>query len=243
MKAFTGVWALVLDSPVCIPIINQEIDMAKVCRFFHPMVGNMVKRRHWILNSGGLRSLIATALAVHENDRSRVELVHIQDGRPTAKQRLQHVQRQARHFQLAPPQVLNMSHLFAGLAADDGQPYLGALHRPQMFLAAAQLACRHTVATLTWPGSMREDVDCAAIATEQMVICDHLGQLESLEMPRFDAPLLEMSDAQILELGLHLNVPWELAWSCLRNRDTPCNNCEGCRRRREAFESLSVTAR
>ncbi len=49
------------------------------------------------------------------------------------------------------------------------------------------------------------------------------------------APFVDMSKAEIVELGLALEVPYELTWSCYRGEEHPCRSCPTCIEREEAF--------
>ena len=49
------------------------------------------------------------------------------------------------------------------------------------------------------------------------------------------APFVDMSKAEIVRMGLALEVPYELTWSCYRGEERPCRNCPTCIEREEAF--------
>jgi len=49
------------------------------------------------------------------------------------------------------------------------------------------------------------------------------------------APLVDMSKAEIVSMGLALKVPYELTWSCYRGEEHPCRSCPTCIEREEAF--------
>jgi len=49
------------------------------------------------------------------------------------------------------------------------------------------------------------------------------------------APLVDMSKAEIVRMGLALQVPYELTWSCYRGEERPCRTCPTCIEREEAF--------
>lgn len=48
-------------------------------------------------------------------------------------------------------------------------------------------------------------------------------------------PLIEMSKAEVVELGLELGVPFDATWSCMLKRARHCGRCVQCRARKEAF--------
>ncbi|MFP4144714.1 MAG: 7-cyano-7-deazaguanine synthase [Phycisphaeraceae bacterium] len=194
-----------------------------------------------ILHSGGLRSLVATALALRDTARQRITLIHVADGRRGGALRLAHCQQQARHFQIGRLRELSLPHLFGhGHGAQgDGAP-MGHLAAAQMLLAGLAQARFEQAGRLVWPLSCAGDVRAAARAGEQMLLASHLGDLEPGEMPRLEAPLLEMTDAQVVELGSQLDVPWQLAWTCLASRHPACQTCPNCQRRQRAFQLAGV---
>jgi len=54
------------------------------------------------------------------------------------------------------------------------------------------------------------------------------------------APFLNLSKLEILFIGKHLNVPYELTWSCYHGSKTPCRKCPACIERKVAFELLGI---
>ena len=105
-----------------------------------------------------------------------------------------------------------------------------------------QMSCNPAIGGIG-KGHLVREIDALggamARATEQMLLCEHLGDLEG-PMPQVSAPLLELTDQQIVELGGQLEVPWRLAWSCLGQNETPCHACSACHRRQAAFAEAGM---
>lgn len=194
-----------------------------------------------ILSSGGLRSLVATALAMQGPEKVRVTLIHILDGRDNAVTRLAYVRQQAEALGITRVSEIDLPHVFGGGQGVDaeGRP-IGTLVGPQRLMAGIAHARQAQAQRLTWPMSADGDVKAIGRATEQMVLCGHLCDLEGVPMPAIDAPLLEYTDQQIIELGGQLGTSWHLAWSCLGSGERPCRSCAGCRRRAAAFDEAGV---
>jgi 7-cyano-7-deazaguanine synthase len=53
-------------------------------------------------------------------------------------------------------------------------------------------------------------------------------------------PLVHLTKAQIIKLGLKLGVPFELTWSCYAGGRRPCLRCESCQLRERGFSQLGI---
>jgi len=49
------------------------------------------------------------------------------------------------------------------------------------------------------------------------------------------APLISTNKIGAVKLGIKLNVPFKLTWSCHNNLEIPCDTCSNCKARTEAF--------
>ena len=52
------------------------------------------------------------------------------------------------------------------------------------------------------------------------------------------APCIDLNKQEIIELGLNINAPIELSYSCYKGDEKPCGVCESCMRRKRAFKNL-----
>jgi 7-cyano-7-deazaguanine synthase len=53
-------------------------------------------------------------------------------------------------------------------------------------------------------------------------------------------PVIAMKKSEIVELGQRLNAPFELTWSCYRESDEACGDCDSCALRLRAFRAAGV---
>ena len=53
-------------------------------------------------------------------------------------------------------------------------------------------------------------------------------------------PLIAMRKAEIIRLGLELNAPFDLTWSCYSHEHEACGVCDSCVLRLRAFEAAGV---
>jgi len=51
---------------------------------------------------------------------------------------------------------------------------------------------------------------------------------------RVESPTVSMTKRDIVEVGLQLDIPWKLLWSCYRGGEEMCGRCESCQRLRRA---------
>jgi len=62
----------------------------------------------------------------------------------------------------------------------------------------------------------------------------------TLKPPAIDAPLINLDKAGIVRLGVAIDAPLALSWSCYESGDLPCRVCESCLRRARAFAEVGV---
>ena len=54
------------------------------------------------------------------------------------------------------------------------------------------------------------------------------------------APLVDLSKADIVRLGLDIGAPLHLTWSCYRGGAVPCGDCDSCHLRAKGFAEAGV---
>lgn len=64
-----------------------------------------------------------------------------------------------------------------------------------------------------------------------------IGSIYDIEI---EAPLIDKSKKEIVELGVKVGAPLELSYSCYIGEETHCGVCESCMRRKRAFQSAGV---
>ena len=53
-------------------------------------------------------------------------------------------------------------------------------------------------------------------------------------------PLINLSKKEIVEKGIALNAPLNFTWSCYKNEDVPCGECDSCALRAMGFEQAGI---
>ena len=74
--------------------------------------------------------------------------------------------------------------------------------------------------------------DCSAQFIAAMSAAIRIGTYEKIHLV---APFLCQSKAEVVKVGLQLNVPYHLTWSCYERGEIPCGQCATCIDRARAF--------
>jgi 7-cyano-7-deazaguanine synthase len=57
---------------------------------------------------------------------------------------------------------------------------------------------------------------------------------------RLEVPLLRHRKSEIVRLGLELNTPFHLTWSCYQDEETACGSCDSCALRLRGFREAGA---
>ena len=79
--------------------------------------------------------------------------------------------------------------------------------------------------------------DCSEVFNKAMNEAIYEGSGHQL---RIEAPFVNMNKAEVVKLGLELEVPYHLTWSCYEGGDKPCRKCGTCIDRAAAFAANGV---
>jgi 7-cyano-7-deazaguanine synthase len=69
---------------------------------------------------------------------------------------------------------------------------------------------------------------------------NHVLEVGSLYDIKIEAPLINMIKMDIVKLGININAPLDLTYSCYMGGSIHCGTCESCIRRRRAFNLAGV---
>lgn len=58
---------------------------------------------------------------------------------------------------------------------------------------------------------------------------------------KIEAPLIDMTKAEIIKAGTALGLDYGLTWSCYQGDDKPCGRCDSCKLRLAAFEAAGMS--
>ena len=65
---------------------------------------------------------------------------------------------------------------------------------------------------------------------EVLSICDY-------HKINFEAPFQDLSKAEIIKVGLDMNLDYSKAWTCYEGKEKPCGKCSACLERALSFEA------
>ena len=211
-----------------------------------------------VLFSGGVDSTTALALAINQYGHENVVALSISYGQKHNKEiqaanqiakyyQVEHIFLDlAKIFEYSDCSLLNHSskeiphETYAKqLSKTDGKPVTTYVpFRNGLFLSSAASIALSKNCNLIYYGAHKDDAagnaypDCSEIFNNAMNQAIYEGSGHQLQI---EAPFVNKSKADIVKIGLDLNVPYHLTWSCYEGNDKPCGKCGTCLDRQEAF--------
>lgn len=211
-----------------------------------------------VLFSGGVDSTTALALAINQYSHENVVALSISYGQKHDKEiqaanqiakyyQVEHIFLDlAKIFEYSDCSLLNHSskeiphETYAKqLSKTDGKPVTTYVpFRNGLFLSSAASIALSKNCNLIYYGAHKDDAagnaypDCSEIFNNAMNQAIYEGSGHQLQI---EAPFVNKSKADIVKIGLDLNVPYHLTWSCYEGNDKPCGKCGTCLDRQEAF--------
>ena len=203
-----------------------------------------------IVTSGGLDSCVVATLAAREYS---VAMLHVRYGQRTEERETTAFSNISNAVGAVEKRIINMNYLGQiGCSSltdpnmsvpenpDSGTPSTYVPFRNANLFAAAVSWAETLKARFVYTGINQIDSSGYPDCTEQFL--NTFNQLISCgtrpdTQIQLVAPLLSMSKTQIVKLGLDINAPLHLSWSCYQNEDKACGICDSCRLRLQGFLS------
>lgn len=116
--------------------------------------------------------------------------------------------------------------------------------RNGLFLSTAASFALSKECSLIYYGAHSDDAagnaypDCSDAFNQAMNQAIYEGSGKQLKI---EAPFINMTKAEVVKMGLSIDVPYHLTWSCYEGTDKPCGVCGTCIDRRIAFEKNGTT--
>jgi 7-cyano-7-deazaguanine synthase len=208
------------------------------------------------LVSGGMDSCVTAAVA---NEAGRgLAFLHVSYGQRTAERERRAFEQLADYYKVARRLVVSLEHLaqIGGSSLTDntiavtsanlqghGIPTSYVPFRNAHLLSIATSWAEVIGATSIYIGAVAEDSsgypDCRPEFYEafQEVIARGTKPETQIEIR---TPVIALKKSEIVKLGLRLEAPFELTWSCYKESAEACGDCDSCALRLRAFHAAGV---
>lgn len=205
-----------------------------------------------ILISGGMDSLVTTAIAAEEG--FELAAMHINYGQRTWQKELECFRLVCTHYGITRRLEIDagyLSQVGGSSLTDPSMPVSGAdlqgtdiptsyvPFRNAGFLSMAVSWSEVIGAGKIFIGAVEEDSsgypDCRQAFYDAFNKVVDLGTKPDTDI-RIETPLIAMQKSGIVLKGMELRAPFEYSWSCYKSEGMACGVCDSCARRLRAFE-------
>lgn len=208
------------------------------------------------LVSGGMDSCVTAAIANEE--AKELAFLHISYGHRTEQRERRAFEELADHYQVNQRLIVSVEYLtqIGGSSLTDreidvtsagqrgpGVPTSYVPFRNSHLLSIATSWAEVIGAQTIYIGAVAEDSsgypDCRPEFYDafQQVINRGTKPQTHIEIR---TPVIALKKSAIVQVGLELRSPFELTWSCYRNSDEACGDCDSCALRLRAFRMAGV---
>lgn len=208
------------------------------------------------LVSGGMDSCVTAALA--NEGVSRLAFLHVSYGQRTEGRERRAFDEIAHHYSVAQRLVVSLEHLarIGGSSLTNKEVAVTAANLSGLGISTSYVPFRNahllSIAT-SWAevigarciyiGAVAEDSsgypDCRPEFYEAFQRAITLGTKPETQI-EIVTPVIAMKKSEIVELGQELKAPFELTWSCYRESEQACGDCDSCALRLRAFRAAGV---
>ena len=208
------------------------------------------------LVSGGMDSCVTAAVA--NSEVSELAFLHVSYGQRTEERERQAFEDLAEHYGVTRKLVVSLSHLaqIGGSSLTDkdivvtvadlsreGIPSSYVPFRNAHLLSAATSWGEVIGADYIYIGAVAEDSsgypDCRPEFYEAFQTAINSGTKPETQI-QIRTPVISMKKSEIVKLGQSLAAPLSLTWSCYRNSDKACGDCDSCALRLRAFREAQI---
>jgi 7-cyano-7-deazaguanine synthase len=208
-----------------------------------------------VLISGGMDSCVTVAIAARDHE---IAALHVSYGQRTERRELHCFHAIADHFGAALRLPVRLDHfsVIGGSSLTDEAiairpadlesreiPNTYVPFRNAHFLSIATSWAEVLGARKIFIGAVWEDSsgypDCRPEYYQAFNQVIRAGTRPSTDLC-IETPLIHLSKTNIVKKGLELQAPLHLTWSCYRDSDRACGNCDSCALRLRAFQEVGI---
>ena len=208
------------------------------------------------LVSGGMDSCVTAAIAGEENNE--LAFLHVSYGQRTEQRERAAFEALADHYNVKSRLVISLEHLakiggssltddrIAVTAADLAAPGIPSSYVPfrNAHLLSAAVSWGEVInATAIYIGAVAEDSsgypDCRPEFYDAFQNVLDIGTKPETRIT-IETPVIAMRKSEIVQRGIELGAPLHLTWSCYKESESACGNCDSCALRLRAFREAGV---
>ncbi len=203
--------------------------------------------------SGGLDSCVTAAIADKEYE---LAFAHINYGQRTEKRELQAFHDIANFYNVQRKMVIDFTHLakIGGSSLTDRNMEVSGADLENKDVPSSYVPFRNAnilTACVSWAevinakaifvGAVEEDSsgypDCRPTFFSAFQKAVEEGTKPSTSI-KIETPIIGMKKSEIITKGLELEAPLHLTWSCYKNEEEACGECDSCALRLRGFQQV-----
>lgn len=208
------------------------------------------------LVSGGMDSCVTAAIALEEN--TKIVFLHISYGQRTEKRERKAFNDIADFYKIEKRLDVSVEYLakIGGSSLTDEAIEVSAADLESKDIPTSYVPFRNanmlSIAT-SWAevlgansiyiGAVAEDSsgypDCRPEFFEAFEKTIEKGTKPETNI-KIKTPIIRLSKAEIIKKGIELNAPLHLSWSCYKNEELACGNCDSCALRLRGFSRAGL---
>lgn len=210
-----------------------------------------------VLVSGGMDSCVTAAIA---HAQYQLALLHVNYGQRTESREFKSFNDIASYYNIAKDRILisNIDYLrkIGGSSLTDPRMNVQDAQVDTKEIPTSYVPFRNThllAIAVSWGevigarkvfiGAVEQDSpgypDCRPIYYEAFNKLIRVGTKPTTCI-EVETPLIHKSKSEIVKMGVSLNAPLHLSWSCYKNTDKACGQCHSCFLRLKAFKEAGV---
>ncbi|MCI0336239.1 MAG: 7-cyano-7-deazaguanine synthase QueC [Acidobacteria bacterium] len=208
-----------------------------------------------VLASGGLDSCVTTAFAAKECE---LAMLHVSYGQRTERRELMAFNNIADFYHAKERMTTSISHLaqMGGSSLTDSKIEVSPANLESKEIPTSYVPFRNahllSIAT-SWAeviganriyiGAVAEDSsgypDCRPEYYEAFNRVIDVGTKPETKI-EIVTPIIHLRKSEIVKLGIELDAPLHLSWSCYKNEDLACGACDSCALRLRGFNNVGL---